>query len=404
MLDGRCTLEEAIVDVPQGFQIIPAASGIAKLADMSTAQHLGLVQAFSQLTRGLDVLIVDTAAGIADSVRQFCQAAQNVLVVLRDEPASLTDAYALIKVLSRNHGVRRFRVLANMSRSSGEGDILFHKLERVTSRFLDVVLEYAGEVPEDPLVRKAIKSQRTVVSAFPSSPGARAFARLARLTQRWPAAGGPRGNLEFFVERLLPSARPRLEAARLKSTAAYGSAATGAPTEALVLRHAELVKRIAYHLAGRLPASVEVDDLIQAGMVGLLEAAAAYASDRGASFETYAGIRICGAMIDALRKQDWAPRSVHRKARDAAAAIRHIETEKGRRHGIPRSPSRWASLCPSTTRSCRTLPVAGSRASMTRTRRRKLPIAARTCWPKRRPARCARPSPRPSASFPNGSG
>ena len=100
--------------------------------------------------------------------------------------------------------------------------------------------------------------------------------------------------------------------------------------DALVLRHAELVKRIAYHLAGRLPPSVDVDDLIQAGMIGLLEAAGHYAAGRGASFETYAGIRIRGAMIDALRKLDWAPRSVHRKARDVAQTIREIEKETGR--------------------------------------------------------------------------
>jgi RNA polymerase sigma factor FliA len=111
---------------------------------------------------------------------------------------------------------------------------------------------------------------------------------------------------------------------------AYSAISGGGSTDALVARHAELVKRIAYHLAGRLPPSVEVDDLIQAGMIGLLEAAAHYAADRGASFETYAGIRIRGSMIDALRKQDWAPRSVHRKARAAASAIREIEGREGR--------------------------------------------------------------------------
>ncbi|MGC4028516.1 MAG: RNA polymerase sigma factor FliA [Steroidobacteraceae bacterium] len=116
----------------------------------------------------------------------------------------------------------------------------------------------------------------------------------------------------------------------MKASGAYSASVQGAPAATLVARHAELVKRIAYHLAGRLPASVEVDDLIQAGMVGLIEAASAYSSDRGASFETYAGIRIRGAMIDALRKQDWAPRSVHRKARDAAAAIGAIEARHGR--------------------------------------------------------------------------
>jgi flagellar biosynthesis protein FlhG len=214
VLDGRCTLEEAVVDSPLGFKVLPGASGVARLSELSTAEHLGLVQAFSHLTAGLDVLVVDTAAGIADSVRQFCQAAQQVLVVLRDEPASLTDAYALIKLLNRNNGVSRFRILANMSPSPGAGESLFRKLERVTNRFLDVVLEYAGEIPEDSFVRSAIREQRAVVNAFPSSPAARAFVRLAREAGKWPLARGPRGNVEFFMERLLPANLPRLEAVR----------------------------------------------------------------------------------------------------------------------------------------------------------------------------------------------
>src|SRR6187401_1025152 len=113
----------------------------------------------------------------------------------------------------------------------------------------------------------------------------------------------------------------------MSGVSAYSQRAGARETDALVIGHAELVKRIAYHLAGRLPASVEVADLIQAGMLGLLEAAANYTADRGASFETYAGIRIRGAMLDALRKLDWAPRSVHRKARAAAAAVRELECE-----------------------------------------------------------------------------
>jgi len=116
----------------------------------------------------------------------------------------------------------------------------------------------------------------------------------------------------------------------MTGVSAYSQRPSARETEALVMRHAELVKRIAYHLAGRLPASVEVDDLIQAGMLGLLEAAANYSEGRGASFETYAGIRIRGAMLDGLRKLDWAPRSVHRKARAVAKAIRELESEYGR--------------------------------------------------------------------------
>ena len=117
----------------------------------------------------------------------------------------------------------------------------------------------------------------------------------------------------------------------MSAAGAYGALQGGSREgDELIVRHAELVKRIAYHLAGRLPPSVAVDDLIQAGMLGLMEAAANYTASRGASFETYAGIRIRGAMIDALRALDWAPRSVHRKARAAAAAVREVERSTGR--------------------------------------------------------------------------
>ncbi len=117
----------------------------------------------------------------------------------------------------------------------------------------------------------------------------------------------------------------------MSAAGTYGALqGSGRAGDELIVRHAELVKRIAYHLAGRLPPSVAVDDLIQAGMLGLMEAAANYTASRGASFETYAGIRIRGAMIDALRALDWAPRSVHRKARAAAAAMREVERTTGR--------------------------------------------------------------------------
>ena len=98
----------------------------------------------------------------------------------------------------------------------------------------------------------------------------------------------------------------------------------------LVVLHEPLVKRIAYHLMSRLPASVQADDLVQAGMIGLIEASRKFDPEQGASFETYAGIRIRGAMLDEIRRTDWTPRSVHRKAREVAEAVRKIENEKGR--------------------------------------------------------------------------
>jgi len=214
VLSGERALEEIILESPHGVQVVPGASGVADMANLSAAAHLSLVQAFSSLSSRVDVLIVDTSAGLSHSVLQFSQAAQHVLLVVCDEPASMTDAYALAKVLSRDHGVSRFRVVANMVRTPGEGETLFRKLERVTSKFLDVTLEYLGEIPEDPYLRRAIREQRPVVGAFPASPSTRAFKKLALKADKWPVPDGPRGNLEFFMERLVRRPQMRLEVVR----------------------------------------------------------------------------------------------------------------------------------------------------------------------------------------------
>jgi flagellar biosynthesis protein FlhG len=203
VLAGERTLDEIIVETPAGLKVAPAASGVARMANLGPAEHLGIVQAFSGLGSQLDALIVDTSAGIGDGVLQFSQAAQHVLVVLRDEPASITDAYALIKVLSREHGVQRFRVLVNMTRDPGQGSAVFQRLQRVTLRYLEVALEYVGEIPDDPWLGRAIREQRPVMDAYPSSRAAIAFKKLARQTDTWPIPAGPRGHLEFFVERLV---------------------------------------------------------------------------------------------------------------------------------------------------------------------------------------------------------
>lgn len=124
----------------------------------------------------------------------------------------------------------------------------------------------------------------------------------------------------------MPATRGRLSG----SYGRGGHAPDTAPDTVLVAEHLELVRRIAHHLAARLPASVDVDDLVQAGVIGLIEASRHYSGDRGARFETYAGIRIRGAMVDELRRGDWAPRSVHRRMREVSAAIRAIEHDSGR--------------------------------------------------------------------------
>jgi flagellar biosynthesis protein FlhG len=212
VLSGERRLEEVILETRSGVRVVPAASGVVKMAMLSAVEQGAIVRAFSALPGSLDVLIVDTAPGIGESVLQFCQSAQQVLLVLRDEPTSLTDVYALVKVLSRTHGVRQFRVLANMTRHVGQGESVFRRLQRVTDRYLDVVLDYVGEIPEDAAMRKSVQAQRPVLEAFPSSPAAQAFDRLAAVAGRWPLPCGPSGRLEFFFERLLrrPAAQLRI--------------------------------------------------------------------------------------------------------------------------------------------------------------------------------------------------
>ena len=203
VLRGECTLDDILVTGPHGIKIAPATSGSQSMAELSATEHAGLIRAFSELRTDIDVLLVDTAAGISDMVMSFSRAAQDVLVVVCDEPTSLTDAYALIKILNREHGVFKFKIVANMVRSDKEGKELFSKLSKVTGRFLDVALELVGVIPFDENIRKSVRKQAAVVDAFPSSPAAVAITKLADKTMSWPIPTQPGGHLEFFIEQLV---------------------------------------------------------------------------------------------------------------------------------------------------------------------------------------------------------
>ncbi|MEH6493102.1 flagellar synthesis regulator FleN [Halopseudomonas sp.] len=203
VLEGKCDLRDVMLNGPGGVRVVPAASGAASMVSLNHQQHAGLIQAFSELGDNIDVLIVDTAAGIGDSVVSFVRAAQEALIVVCDEPTSITDAYALIKLLNRDHGMTRFRVLANMVGTPQEGRLVFAKLSKVTDRFLDVALQYVGAVPFDEAVRKSVQKQRAVYEAFPRSKAAMAIRAIAQKVDAWPLPANPRGHLEFFVERLV---------------------------------------------------------------------------------------------------------------------------------------------------------------------------------------------------------
>ncbi len=202
VLAGEKTLDDILVTGPGGITIVPASSGVARMAALPAAEQAGLVQAFSELRQPMDTLIVDTGAGIDSTVLTFTSACQRVIVVLCDEPTSLTDAYALIKVLNRDCGVKRFDILANMVESDLQGRQLFEKLCAVTDRFLEVSLGFLGSVPRDDYLRKAVQAQRAVLLEYPRAPASRALRQIAgkvAASRQVRSTGG----LAFFIERLL---------------------------------------------------------------------------------------------------------------------------------------------------------------------------------------------------------
>ncbi|CBL45061.1 Flagellar number regulator FleN [gamma proteobacterium HdN1] len=209
VLSGQCSLRDVLVEGPCGIKVVPASSGTQQLVSMGPREHAGLIHAFSELSDDIDVLLIDTAAGISDMVVSFVRAAQESLFVVTDEPTSITDTYALIKLLNRDHEMYRFNILANMVRSQQEGRDIYQKLVKVTDRFLDVALQFTGCIPYDESVRKSVQRQKAVLEAYPRSKAALAFKALAAKVDSWPLASTPRGHLEFFLDRLVQGAHVR---------------------------------------------------------------------------------------------------------------------------------------------------------------------------------------------------
>lgn len=204
VLAGEKTLDEIMLAGPSGLKVIPGASGIQKMSELSTIEQAAVIRAFSEIDKDLDVLIVDTAAGISASVVNFARACKEIIVVVCDEPTSLTDAYAFIKLLNRDYGLASFHIITNMVQTLQQGQALFQKLIKVTDHYLDdVTLQFAGAVPYDEYLRKSVQKQTPVVSAFPRSKAALAVTAIAAKIDNWPLKSQTGGYIEFFIERMI---------------------------------------------------------------------------------------------------------------------------------------------------------------------------------------------------------
>ncbi len=205
VISGECDIKDVLITGPSDIKVIPASSGVKMMSHLTDVQHAALIRAFDDLVNITDVLVIDTSAGLVNSVLSFCAAAQEVIVVVCNEPASIADAYALIKVLHRDHQVQKFRVVVNMADSRVDGHKLFRRLVQVCDTYLNVVLDLSGIIPRDPNIVKAVQSQQPLLQRFPSSPAAEEIRNIARQANKWPLPVQAHGKLEFFLEQLIES-------------------------------------------------------------------------------------------------------------------------------------------------------------------------------------------------------
>jgi len=191
VLRGEKLLEEILVDGPKGIKVIPASSGIQELTRLDAASELRLIQGLQRVAEGQDWLLIDTAAGIHDSVIKLLMAAQEVLLVTTPEPTSLVDAYAMVKVVHLRDPKKPLWLLVNNAQSETEAEETIEQLQAATQRFLGRELQVLGLVPSDPFLLQAVRQQRGVVDVFPEAPSAQAFRTIAdQLKKKVPLQKG----------------------------------------------------------------------------------------------------------------------------------------------------------------------------------------------------------------------
>ncbi len=203
VLRGKRSLEEIIVDGPQGVSVIPAASGIETLSLLEDKDKIRLMEELENLSLDFDYLLIDTRAGITPDVMYFNTASSEIVVVINNEPTSLTDAYALIKVLATTYGEKAFNVISNDVLDSKDGERAFARLASVVDRFLQVKLTYLGHVPSDAHVSEAIKQQRALMELYPSSRAGLAIATTAKRLDEDFQEQKVKGGMQFFFRKLL---------------------------------------------------------------------------------------------------------------------------------------------------------------------------------------------------------
>ena len=214
VLMGKMRLHEILVPGPGGILILPAASGVEEMTSLSPEQNLRLLEEFENLSMGLDVLLIDTGAGISENVLTFNLASRETLVVVTPEPTSRTDAFALMKVLFRRQPEKPFLFLANMVRDRQEGVGLFDLVSKVADSYLPgLSLSFAGHLPADPSLTQAVRAKRAIAEMLPGAPFSKAMEQIVRTLLSRPPREGGEGGVGLWMKRLMTAGEPSSKSA-----------------------------------------------------------------------------------------------------------------------------------------------------------------------------------------------
>jgi flagellar biosynthesis protein FlhG len=203
VIRGDKTIEEILEEGPGKIKILPAASGIQELTQLTHDQKMQFFTHLDRLIDDMDILLIDTAAGISSNVMDFNVMAHEIIVVVSPEPTSITDAYALMKVLSLKYAEKSCKVLVNLVASAREAQEVFRQLDIVTGRFLDIRIDYLGCVLRDDNLTRGVKHQRLVSDLYPDSKASRCFSELAKRMSKLSPASRPKGNTNLFWHHLV---------------------------------------------------------------------------------------------------------------------------------------------------------------------------------------------------------
>lgn len=200
---GEQSLQKVMIEGPMGIQILPAGSGIQNFIRLDGQQKMRLLDGLDSMQNHFDYVLIDTEAGISENVTYFNTSAQEILVVTTPEPTAITDAYALMKLLSTQYHEKKFNLVVNQIQNEDDALDVYRKLTMVANRYLDISIDYLGSIPEDRLMIDSIRRQKVICELFPSSKITESFQQLASRICLEPATNSPKGNLQFFWKKLL---------------------------------------------------------------------------------------------------------------------------------------------------------------------------------------------------------